>query len=97
MGNKKTERKAVVMEEIRELARVADSSVPGSAEANRSARKIWRRALKYKIKLGLMGRRICRNCHAWLSWGRNARIRFRPGKVVITCMACKNIRRIGHK
>ena len=34
MGNKKTERKAVVMEEIRELARVADSSVPGSAVAN---------------------------------------------------------------
>ena len=95
--NKKESRKELVRAEIDSFMKSAELCEPGSVEANRYAAKIWRRSLKYRIPLGLTGRRICRKCHAWLFWGRNARIRFRPGMIVLTCHGCGNIRRIRHK
>jgi len=98
MSNKvasaKASRKDNAREEIYRFAELADRCIANSVDANRFAAKIWRRALKHKIKLGLMGRRICRSCHAWLFFGKNARVRVRTGKVVITCLSCGHIRRV---
>lgn len=96
MGDKKHSKRAAAQEQIKTYILLAEKSAPGSAEVLRYGRKIWRLSLKHKIKLGIVSRRICRNCHTWFFFGKNARVRFRKGRIIITCLSCKHIRRIGH-
>ena len=39
-------------------------------------------------------RRFCKNCHHYLSYGKNCRIRTRNNKVIITCLDCGTVMRI---
>jgi len=56
------------------------------------ARKL---ATRYKVKIPLKWRRrFCKNCNAWLVPGKNAQVRSRPGKMVITCSDCGTVKRI---
>ena len=56
------------------------------------ARKL---AMRHKARIPpIYKRRICSHCYAYLTSGRNARIRTREGKQVIYCMSCKHYTRI---
>ena len=46
------------------------------------------RDLKYKI---------CKRCHSFLIPGKNARVRLKKGKVVITCLKCGQKKRYKYK
>ena len=56
------------------------------------ARKI---AMKVRLRLPKeYKRRFCKHCYAYLQPGANSRIRIRQGKVIISCLECKNFTRI---
>ncbi len=59
------------------------------------ARKI---AMKYKVKIPReLKRRFCKNCFKYLVPGNNCRVRLCQGKVVYTCLSCKNITRFSYR
>lgn len=56
------------------------------------ARKI---AMKTKTKIPReLKRQFCKHCYHYLQPGINTRIRTRAGKVIISCLDCKNFMRI---
>ncbi|MBS3118700.1 ribonuclease P [Candidatus Woesearchaeota archaeon] len=58
------------------------------------ARKI---AMKIKVQIPQeLRRRFCRKCNHYLVPGMNCRIRSRRGKMVYTCLNCKQLKRIPH-
>lgn len=53
---------------------------------------------KYRVKLPReMKENYCKKCRRYLKPGENCRIRTRNGIRVITCLECKNIRRVRYK
>ncbi|MDP3640292.1 MAG: ribonuclease P protein component 4 [Nanoarchaeota archaeon] len=92
----KTQQKHIAQERIRKLFQQADVMFSTHPElSNRYiilARKI---AMKARMPIPReLKRQFCKHCLAYLRPGANARIRTRQGKVVISCLGCKNILRI---
>lgn len=59
------------------------------------ARKL---ATRYKVRFTSQQKRAsCKRCNAYLKEGVNSRIRLEKGRIVQTCLECKNVRRTKYK
>jgi ribonuclease P protein subunit RPR2 len=57
------------------------------------ARKI---STRYKVRIPAeWRRRFCKNCNALLIPGRNCRVRKQKSRMIVRCLECGGIRRIG--
>ncbi len=55
-------------------------------------------AMKYRMKFSSEQKKLfCKKCNAYLKTGVNSRVRLERGNMVITCLECKNVRRIPYK
>ncbi len=53
---------------------------------------------KYNVRIPRnLKYRICKKCHSFLIPGKNARVRLKRGKVVITCLKCGCTKRYKYK
>jgi ribonuclease P protein subunit RPR2 len=53
---------------------------------------------RYKVRLSSEQKKLfCKNCNAYLKNSINSRIRLEHGKIVQTCLECKNVRRMVYK
>ncbi|HKZ58412.1 MAG TPA: hypothetical protein VJ547_01010 [Candidatus Thermoplasmatota archaeon] len=52
--------------------------------------------MRYNVPIpGVHRRWVCRACGAYLVPGANASVRLRPRRIVVRCLECKAIKRIG--
>ncbi|NTV23257.1 MAG: ribonuclease P [Nanoarchaeota archaeon] len=52
-------------------------------------------ATRCKVKIpSTLKYRFCKNCKAYFVFGKNVRIRMCEGKLVVSCLECKHIRRM---
>jgi ribonuclease P protein subunit RPR2 len=92
----KQEQKKIALERIHRLFKEAESAFPETPSlANRYVTLARNLSMKAKVKIPTeFKRRFCKHCHAYLVPGKNSRTRTREGKVVISCLECKNFMRI---
>ncbi len=49
---------------------------------------------KYNVRIPKeMKYRICKNCNSYLVPGKNARVRLRKHRIIVTCLSCGNVKR----
>jgi ribonuclease P protein subunit RPR2 len=54
----------------------------------------WKIAMRQRVRIDReLRRQFCRGCSAFLVPGATSRVRVHGGKVVVTCLACKQRRR----
>lgn len=96
---KKKEMRKAAAAEIMEIFKNAEASFAKKPEYSRKMIKKMRRlAMHYKLKLPLQAkRRFCKQCNSVLFPGRNCRVRLRKGMLVMLCLECKSIKRVGYK
>ena len=96
---KKLEQKKIAKERIDELFKLAEEAYAKYPErAHRYSKLIRKLQLKYKIKLPLkIKRRICKKCDHFLKPGMNCKVRSKDGKLIIHCLDCKNMMKLGYK
>lgn len=59
------------------------------------ARKL---STRYKVKFDKEQKKLfCKKCNAYLKTGINSRLRLVHGRIVKTCLGCKNVKRISYK
>ncbi len=52
--------------------------------------------MRYNVPLPRLFKRwVCRACGAYLVPGANASVRLRPGRIVVRCLECKAVKRVG--
>jgi len=92
----KSKQKEIALERITILFQEAAKIFPrNKALANRYVELARKIAMKVKVSIPTtLKRRFCKHCHAYLVPGVNCRVRTRAGKVVISCLVCKNFMRI---
>jgi ribonuclease P protein subunit RPR2 len=91
--------KEIAADRIARLARFAEAEARrGKVErAGRHASLARRIAMRYQISLPRdLRQRVCKSCGTFLVPGSTARIRLRPTRVVVTCLACGAIKRLSH-
>ena len=53
---------------------------------------------KYNVRIPKnLKHRICKKCHSFLIPGKNARVRLKRGKIVVTCLRCGHTKRYRYK
>ena len=95
----KQKQKEIAKERVRRLFELATTMFPKRKDlANRYvdlARKI---SMKVRMRIPPeFKRRFCKHCYKYLQPGINARVRTREGKVIISCLECKEFMRIPFK
>ncbi len=92
----KQEQKKIALERINKLFQEAESAFPKTPSlANRYVQLARNLAMKAKVKIPTeFKRKFCKHCYAYLVPGKNSRTRTREGKVIISCLECKNFMRI---
>ncbi len=89
----------VASDRISELFSVAEEDFFRSPE--RSARVLAiakKMSLKHKVPFSKTQKMLfCKKCGAYLFPGRSSRVRVSRGKVVVLCLACKDLRRYVYK
>ncbi|MEK6961146.1 MAG: ribonuclease P [Nanoarchaeota archaeon] len=96
---KKPERQtSLAMQRVRTLIEQADAIFERRPDlSDRYAWMARRISMKNKLRLpSEIKRRICKGCEAFLVPGKTARIRTNRGNVVIYCIACKRVTRVGY-
>jgi len=96
---KKPERQTnLAMQRVRTLIEEADTIFERRPElSDRYAEMARRISMKNKLRLPPeIKRRICKGCEAFLVPGKTSRIRTNRGNVVIYCMRCKKVTRVGY-
>lgn len=88
----------IAEERISKLLREAESCFKEDPKLSKRyvelARKI---AMKYKIRFTKQQKGLfCKKCNAYLKTGVNSRTRLEHGKIVTTCLECKNVRRMSY-
>lgn len=88
--------KSSASEQIYKLFEQAEQQFNKKPELSHKYVKLARRlSMHYKIKIPeKYKRRFCKKCLSFLMPSKNARIRTKNGKVIITCLNCKRITRI---
>ncbi len=90
----KKKQKEIAKEQIKTLFDKADAVFPDTL-ANRYVTLARKIAMKVKLRMPReLKRKYCKHCYKYLRSGKNARIRTRDGKVVISCFECKKFTRI---
>lgn len=89
----------IALERIKKLFSEAESSFKEYPEFSKRYVEMARKlSTRYKVKFTPDQKKsFCKNCNAYLKNGVNSRIRLEHGKIVQTCMDCKNVRRTMYK
>lgn len=92
----KEEQRKIALTRIKKLFAEAELVFYKSKKlANRYVELASNISMKVKVRIPLEFRRkFCKYCHAYLVPGSNCRIRTRDGKVIISCLECKEFMRI---
>ena len=92
--------RAIARERMELLFNLAvENAIKGRmSRAHRYAWLIRKIGMRYNVRLPwYMRRRICRSCNRFMMPGKNSRVRFHDGRVVITCLHCGRVYRIPHR
>jgi ribonuclease P protein subunit RPR2 len=97
--NKSFNQQKIALDRIARLLQQAEENFRDYPELSRRhvelARKI---AMKYKVRFTDGQKRLfCKRCNAFLKTGVNSRTRIVKGKIVVTCLGCKNVKRMDYK
>ncbi|MBT4805084.1 ribonuclease P [Candidatus Woesearchaeota archaeon] len=92
----KSKQKEIAKERVKILFQQAKEVFSkDKALANRYVTLARKIAMKVKIRIPIeLKRKFCKHCYKFLMPGKNARIRTRDGKVIISCFECKKFTRI---
>jgi len=88
------------MERIKILLQLADQRMRENEEdlAKRYVNLALLISKKYNVRIPRhMKYRICKKCNLFIVPGKNARVRLKKGKVVITCLNCDYKKRYKYK
>jgi ribonuclease P protein subunit RPR2 len=93
--DKSSPHQKIALERISKLFEQAELSFSGHPElSSRYIEMARKMAMKYKVRFTEAQRQVsCKKCNAYLRQGVNSRVRLEHGKVVQTCLECKNVRR----
>ncbi|HDR73435.1 MAG TPA: ribonuclease P [Methanoculleus sp.] len=93
--SKHPNRRKIAMERIETLFAEAERvHAEHPAWSDRYVERALAIAIRTRVRIPrALRRRYCRRCHAYLVFGKNARVRIHGGKVVVTCRACGYQRR----
>jgi ribonuclease P protein subunit RPR2 len=86
----------IASERITKLFLLAEQNFREHPELSRRYVQLARNiSTRHKTKLTSEQKKLfCKNCNAYLKNGVNSRVRIVKGKIVTTCLGCKNVRRI---
>jgi ribonuclease P protein subunit RPR2 len=89
----------IASDRIRKLFEQAELSFKEHPELSKRyvvlARKL---STRYKVRFTVGQKKLfCKKCNSYLKNGINSRIRLEHGKIVQTCLECKEVRRIVYK
>ena len=92
----KNKQKQIAKERIKNLFEQAELRFSDNKSlANRYVTLARKLAMKVKIRIPReYKRKFCKHCYKFLRPGKNARVRTRDGKVIISCFECKKFTRI---
>ena len=92
----KSQQQEIARERIKILFQQAEEVfAKNKTLANRYVELAKKISQKVKVPIPLeLKRRFCKHCFHYLQPGVNARVRTRGGKVIISCLDCKNFKRI---
>ena len=92
----KQKQKEIAKERVKTLFQQAEKVFSRNKSlANRYVTLARKIAMKVKLRIPLeLKRKFCKHCYKFLMPGKNARIRTRDGKVIISCLECKKFTRI---
>jgi ribonuclease P protein subunit RPR2 len=93
--SKHPNRRRIAMERIEVLFALAERNSKEHPElSDRYVERALKIAMRTRVRIpGVLRRRYCRRCHAYLVPGVNMRVRVHGGKVVVTCLSCGYQRR----
>jgi ribonuclease P protein subunit RPR2 len=88
----------IALERVGKLFAQAEESFKEHPELSKRYIALARRiATRYKVRLTVAQKRLfCKKCNAYLKNGINSRARLSRGTLVVTCLECKNIRRMNY-
>ncbi len=89
--------KKIASERIEILMRKADETFKiDRKRADRYANLARKIQMRYKVRFPRKWkRRICKKCKKFITPGDNCRVRIHKKMIVITCLECNNVTRIG--
>ena len=92
----KQKQKEIAKERVKTLFQQAEKVFSRNKSlANRYVTLARKIAMKVKLRIPLeLKRKFCKHCYKFLMPGKNARIRTRDGKVIISCLECKKFTRV---
>lgn len=80
------------------MQRAEEAFARDRKRANRYAELARKIGMRYNLRLPKKWRRrICRKCLAFLKPDSNCRVRIYKGRVIITCLECKNVVRLPYR
>ncbi len=90
------ENKKQVLKEV-ELLLGKAAQAKSQADEQKIVKKARMRAMKYRLRLSREIRRtFCKKCNSLWKIGKTLRVRTSRGKVVYTCLVCKQFKRFRH-
>ncbi len=97
-GRRSKDVEAIAAERIEILMEEAEKAALGG-KRDRAKRYVYmaqKTGMRYNVSLPTLHKRwVCRACGAYLVPGANASVRLRPGRIVVRCLECKAVKRIG--
>jgi len=92
----KAKQKEIARERIQILFQQAEQKfAENKSLANRYVTLARKLSMKAKVRIPReLKRKFCKHCYKFLMPGKNARVRVRENKVVISCLECKKFMRI---
>jgi ribonuclease P protein subunit RPR2 len=88
--------KQIVLERIYRLFELAEQNSEDKDYAKQLIKLAGKLGERNKVPIPKeLREKYCRECHAFLVVGRNARKRLKKGVQVISCLECKAFRKIG--
>ncbi len=91
--------KSTALKEIFKLFELAEQQLSKNPDLSKKhVKKARKLAMHHKVKIPKQfKRRFCKKCHAFLVPSKNCRVRTKDGKVIISCLECKSVKRIPYK
>jgi ribonuclease P protein subunit RPR2 len=89
----KKEEKESALQKIRQLFDAAAVAFPESAaKANMLVGQAHKLMLRSRVSLpSVLKRRFCRKCHSLWVPGKSVRVRISKGKVIYSCLGCRQV------
>ncbi|RME53901.1 ribonuclease P [Candidatus Woesearchaeota archaeon] len=91
---KPSKQKSLAKERVASLFSLAEQCAASHpTRAIRYVQLARRIGMRNKVSLAPFKKRFCKHCNTYFLNGVNARVRIHRGRLIITCLSCKHIRR----